>query len=248
MSQSRLASDPAPDRCCPVVELRQYTLRAGRRDELIGVFEREFVESQAVLGARVIGQFRDFDDPDRFVWLRGFADMDARRAALEAFYGGPVWKAHRAAANPTMLDSDNVLLLRPSAVGGGFDPRLREKGPSDAVLTASIHYLDDALTPAFADFFEARMRPSIEADGAPVLASFVTETAPNSFPALPVREAERVFVWFSRFASAAAEATFWRRRTGRSGWRDTAPESLLPAFARKPEWLRLAPCARSALR
>lgn len=236
------------NRCCPIVELRQYTLRAGRRDELIGLFEREFIESQEAVGARLIGQFRDLDDPDRFVWLRGFPEMDARRRALEAFYTGPVWRAHREAANPTMLDSDNVLLLRPSAPGGGFELGARDGPPFGAVLTAAIHYLDDVLTPPFADFFEGHMRPLIEADGAPVLASFVTEAAANSFPALPVRDGERVFIWFSRFETAGAEAVFWRRHTGRSGWRDAAPEALSPAFARKPEWLRLAPTARSALR
>jgi hypothetical protein len=34
---------------------------------------------------RVIGQFTDLDRADRFVWLRGFADMAARRAGLESF-------------------------------------------------------------------------------------------------------------------------------------------------------------------
>jgi hypothetical protein len=236
------------NRCCPVVELRQYTLHAGRREELITLFEREFIESQAAVGARVIGQFRDLDDPDRFVWLRGFADMAARRGALEAFYGGLVWQAHRGAANPTMLDSDNVLLLRPAAPEGGFDVPAPRSGTSSAVFTAAIHYLDEALVPAFAAFFEARLRPPIEADGAPVLASFVTETSANSFPRLPVRSTDRVFVWFSRFESQAAEADFRARHGRRSGWRDGAPEALLPAFARKPEWLRLAPTPRSALR
>src|SRR5690348_3644035 len=112
----------------PVVELRQYTLHPGGRDTLIELFDREFVESQEALGARVIGQFRDLDDADRFVWLRGFPDMTSRAEALQAFYSGPVWKAHAAAANATMLDSDNVLLLRPVEAGGGF--RLGEHGPT----------------------------------------------------------------------------------------------------------------------
>ena len=30
-----------------------------------------------------------------------------------SFYYGPVWKEHRTAANGMMVDSDNVLLLRP---------------------------------------------------------------------------------------------------------------------------------------
>ena len=69
----------------PVVELRQYALHPGQRDVLIDLFDREFVESQEAVGATVIGQFRDLDQPDRHVWLRGFADMDARKTMLEAF-------------------------------------------------------------------------------------------------------------------------------------------------------------------
>ena len=95
--------------CCPVVELRQYTLRHGQRDVLIELFDREFVESQEAVGMEVIGQFRDLDRPERFVWMRGFPDMQRRREALEAFYGGPIWKAHAAAANATMVDVDDVL-------------------------------------------------------------------------------------------------------------------------------------------
>ncbi|HEU5251458.1 MAG TPA: NIPSNAP family protein, partial [Thermoanaerobaculia bacterium] len=52
-----------------VVELRQYTLHPGTREVLIDLFEREFVESQEELGMSVIGQFRDLDDTNRFVWL-----------------------------------------------------------------------------------------------------------------------------------------------------------------------------------
>ena len=71
-----------------LVELRQYTLKGGRRDALIELFQASFVEPQAEAGAPVLGTFRDLEDPDRFVWLRGFSGMDQRKAALEAFYGG----------------------------------------------------------------------------------------------------------------------------------------------------------------
>src|SRR5258705_1626442 len=98
---------------CHVVELRQYTLHPGKRDVLIELFEREFIETQEGVGIRVLGQFRDLDDPNHFVWLRGFPDMPSRARSLAAFYDGPVWKAHREAANATMVDSDDVLLLEP---------------------------------------------------------------------------------------------------------------------------------------
>ena len=59
----------------------------------------------------VIGQFRDVSNPDRFVWLRGFSDMEARAVQLGEFYERTIRKAHRDAANATMIDSDNVLLF-----------------------------------------------------------------------------------------------------------------------------------------
>jgi quinol monooxygenase YgiN len=126
-----------------VVELRQYTLKPGRRDELIALLEREFVESQEAEGMDIIGTFRDLDNPDRFVWLRGFPDMEARAKSLAAFYGGPVWKAHRDAANDTMIDSDNVLLLRPVWQGAGFglggaQAPIGATALPDGIVTATI--------------------------------------------------------------------------------------------------------------
>src|SRR5262245_18513215 len=50
--------------CCPVVELRQYTLPPGKRDILNDLFDREFIESQEAVGMTIIGQFRDLDNPN----------------------------------------------------------------------------------------------------------------------------------------------------------------------------------------
>ena len=41
-----------------LVELRQYALVPGRREALIDLFDREFVETQEGVGIEVIGQFR----------------------------------------------------------------------------------------------------------------------------------------------------------------------------------------------
>lgn len=169
-----------------IVELRQYTLRPGARDTLIDLFEREFVTGQEAAGITVGGRFRDLDDPDRFVWLRSFPDMAARKQALHAFYEGPVWRAHREAANATMLDSDDVLLLR----GPGF------AAPDDGgpVLATVCHPLD---AEAFAAHFERRLRPALTAAGSAPPAVYRTEHAENTFPALPVRTGEEVLVWFA---------------------------------------------------
>jgi hypothetical protein len=223
-----------------VVELRQYTLFGGQRDTLIELFMREFVVPQEAVGARVLGTFRDLDDSDRFVWLRGFEDMAARAAALTSFYDGSVWQAHRDAANATMVDSDNVLLLRPV---GDARCLAATPAPNRGIVTAHIHYLNRTEPRLFADFFEQRLIPHLAALGAEPFATLVTEPSVNSFPRLPVREGEPVFVWLARHADEAAAERVEAHLAHLSAWRDGAPEAALPALMRKPERLRLAPIA-----
>ncbi|SDI07277.1 NIPSNAP protein [Actinokineospora alba] len=185
-----------------IFELRQYTLHPGRRDELISLFEREFVEPQLALGMTLPGLFRDAGDPDRFVWMRGFEDMPARKAALAAFYGGPVWKAHRDAANATMIDSDNVLLL--SAVRDFADVSV------GSPLTAMIHYFD---APVAEDLVE-------KAAAEPFLAVFRGDYSENTFPALPVRLGEHVLVTFGEGPALSARVeTLTLEPTDRSALR-----------------------------
>lgn len=231
-----------------VVELRQYTLRGGQRDTLISMFESRFEDPLNAAGHHVIGTFRDLDDPDRFVWIRGFGGMPVRQEALQSFYGGPVWQANRAAANATMVDSDNVLLLRPVAPGQGFSELPTPQRSSHSVIGATIYYLGTVDTVQFALFFEASILPHLTALQVRPIARLVTEEAPNNYPKLPIREHDRTFIWFARWPNPASEKAFVERFSKLSGWRDSAPESVLPALMRKPERLRLAPTRRSVLR
>jgi hypothetical protein len=230
----------AEDIALQVIELRQYTLKGGTRATFTRLFEREFVVPQNAVGAHVLGVFRDLDDPDRFVWMRGFADMAARKTALESFYFGPVWKAHRDEANGMIIDSDNVLLLRPLAGGDALDP---ERLGGHGVIRIAIHRLRDVEPAAFATFFRNVMKPRIEKAGARVLVTFATEGAANSFPRLPVREHDPVFAWVTRFPDEAAERVFSARLATTGGWRDGIADALLPALMQKPELLHLTPAA-----
>ncbi len=231
--------------CCPIVELRQYTLHPNMRDQLIALFEREFVESQEEVGMRIIGTFRDLENPDRFVWLRGFRDMESRAAQLQQFYGGPVWKAHREAANVTMIDSDNVLLLRPVAGTAGFDLTNAVRpvfagGKSPAnVIVAVIYHLKAGAEPAFADHFDASIAPLLRERGVKVAAQFVSEHHPNTFPALPVREDASVFIWFTSLPDLQGARAL--------PMTEIAPD-LRDRVIAEPELLLLEPTARSLLR
>jgi hypothetical protein len=175
-----------------VVELRRYTLQSGARETLIELFERELVEPQEAVGMELIGTFRDVERDDRFVWLRGFADLPARDTALRAFYGGPVWAANRDAANATMIDSDDVYLLRP------VDVDVPQTSGTGGELAATIYHLERPATDGFLDRFRTEIAPRLVAAGAAIDRVFVTEPGENTFPALPVWEDRQVLVWLGR--------------------------------------------------
>jgi quinol monooxygenase YgiN len=240
--------------CCPIVELRQYTLHPGQRDVLIKLFDREFVETQEALGMHVIGQFRDLDDPNRFVWIRGFADMAARGEALPAFYGGPVWKAHREAANATMVDSDNVLLLRPVRPESGFSlvghdrPRHDSSQVDGGLVVATIYDVDPVVGTGFPEFFEQTVKPQLTAAGAAILASFVTENSANNFPQLPIREGEHVLVTFAAFADESAYARHVTVLEHSERWQGEVSLALTQRLTGPTTVLRLSPTSRSQLR
>ncbi|TIT74447.1 MAG: NIPSNAP family protein [Mesorhizobium sp.] len=233
----------------PVVELRQYTLKPGRRETLIALFDREFVETQEAVGMTVIGQFRDLDRPDMFVWLRGFEDMEARKDALTAFYGGPVWADHRDAANATMIDSDDVLLLRPAWKGAEFNlsglkrtaseiGNRSQDGHLDGIVEIKVHHLRPGIEADFAERFRAEAVPQLTANGARLLGAFVSEHAENTFPRLPVRAGENVFICVTGFDDETAHA-----RCSAASRETTQVDRTRPV-----ETLRLMPTARSLLR
>jgi hypothetical protein len=146
-----------------------------------------------------------------------------------------------------MIDSDNVLLLRPATARAGFPapttPRptagqLALAAPSCLLVT--LYYRDRPFDRAFTEFFESEARPLRAGGGAAPLAWLQTEYAENTFPALPVRTGEHVFAWLARFPSQGHLDTYLR-----------AP-GLSPALAGmitgEPQRLRLVPTARSLLR
>jgi hypothetical protein len=236
----------------PVVELRQYTLHPGKREVLIDLFDRLFVDPQEHLGMRVLGQFRDLDGPDRFVWLRGFPDLASRAGRLEGFYGGPVWKANREAANATMIDSDDVLLLRRVDADSGLrlpaERRPNANDPAGAFVLVTVYLLDAPVDDAFVRLFRAHGSPVMAAAGGPVLAEYRTEYGHNDFPKLPVREGEHAFVWITSFAGRDDYDRFRAELARSRAWTSEVEPALRRHFKSPPQVLRLAPTARSLLR
>ncbi|MFE7566432.1 NIPSNAP family protein [Streptomyces sp. NPDC057539] len=234
-----------------VIELRRYTLRPGRRDELIKLFDREFIETQEQTGMVVLGQFRDLDDPDCFVWLRGFQDMAVRHHALTAFYGGPVWAEHGPQANATMIDSDDVLLLRPLSDGGGFavspSERPRAGAPEPERFVSATVWSFPLGRHDGIELIRDGLLPVLHKTGPAPLATLITETAHNTFSRLPVRTGENVAAVFTSYPDESA----YRRHLADVQAHPLVRDEILPGIEREqtaaPRILRLAPTGRSLI-
>ncbi|MGH3730153.1 MAG: NIPSNAP family protein [Micromonosporaceae bacterium] len=242
------------DLCCPILELRQYTLHPGRREPLIDLFDREFVETQEAAGMRVVGQFRDQNRPDYFVWVRGFRDMPSRAAALTEFYDGPLWAEHRSAAVANMIDFDDVLLLRPVDDGSGFGlppvgrPAHRPGVAASSLIAVTVYHLDHAVDTEFRQFFTARVEPALRRNGITPIARLQTEPSENTFPDLPVRTGEQVFVWFARFTDPDQHRRQLSRFESTPEWTDELRPELAKRLSAPTQQLALTPTARSLLR
>lgn len=98
-----------------VIELRSYPMKPLSRDSFIDNFEAHYLQEIERLGALVLGQFRVMDEPNCFVWLRGYSEMSRREPSLRGFYASEVWKRHGEISRALFLRPLTVRLLRPLA-------------------------------------------------------------------------------------------------------------------------------------
>jgi hypothetical protein len=179
--------------------------------------------------------------------------MPSRAQALKDFYGGPIWKTPREVANATMIDSYNVLLLHPATPTSGFCIGNKERpGPGsnetpNELIVATIYHFDAPVDSSFLQFFDKTVKPAVTGSGATVLAYFATEHSENTFPALPAREGENVFVWFARCNDPAAYKRHVDALTQLPRECDEISKQLARRLKREPEILKLSTTTRSLL-
>lgn len=105
-----------------IVEARSYRIKPGHRDEFIKFFETRSVPALRAHGMTVLGPLLDLENPNKFVWLRGFPSLEERDRIRTAFYEGPLWKNELEAIAMPMLESYDVILCEtsPGCVFDGF--------------------------------------------------------------------------------------------------------------------------------
>ncbi len=107
------------------------------------------------------------------------------------------------------------------------------------LLVVTIVSLKKEAASGFATAFERTVRPALVETGASVIATFETDSSPNTFPALPVREGEHVFVWLTPFRDAADHAAHLSRRAASERWRGEVEPLLMTSSMGATETLRL---------
>ena len=97
-----------------IVEVRSYRIKPGRRDEFIRFFETRSVPALQSHGMKILGPLLDLENPNKFVFLRGFPSMDERERMKNDFYEGDLWKNELEAIAMPMIDSYDVILCETS--------------------------------------------------------------------------------------------------------------------------------------
>ena len=231
-----------------VIEFRRYTVKEGERERFAEYFESYFPEAFQQMGAIAFGQFFERKNPVGFTWMRGFKNTDARAVINAGFYYGPLWREHAFTMNSLMVDSNNVLLLRPLSPERGVtvlpsvDPVAERKG-AQGVVVAQIFAVKANSLDAFAQQAEATFA-GYRAAGAREAGVLVTLDAPNNFPQMPVRTDGPYLVWLGIVKDNQALETQFTPLAERSSQSLSATGLLRGA----PELVILDPTRRSRLR
>jgi hypothetical protein len=97
-----------------IVEVRAYRIKPGRREEFVKFFETRAVPALRSHGMKIVGPFLDVENPNKFVFLRGFPSLDERDRMKEEFYEGLLWKNELESIAMPMIDSYDVILCETS--------------------------------------------------------------------------------------------------------------------------------------
>jgi len=178
-----------------IIDLRNYTLNPNTRDKFIERCETLIFPEQKRLGATILGTFRDADNPNGIVWLRAMPDMPERKRILTAFYSkGEVWKANRREVNSWIVDSDNVLLVKPAELMPVSDLKTTNSDNSVVVMYTCLRKEPFIVAQELDDVSEA-----ISDIGGRLLVKLETDPSKNNYPLHPIRTGEFGYVLFASF-------------------------------------------------
>lgn len=174
-----------------VLELRNYLLNPDMADTFGDYFNLHFVKPMNELGGYTLGQFKIKGEKNRFVWLRGFTDMNTRVKFLNDFYiNSPVWKKFGPGANDMMINSDNVYLLRPLNDHKNSHELTKEFNSNllktDKGVIVVNFYICNSTLDKVINLFHTSYLPFLKTLNINNITIWISEMSENDFPRLPV--------------------------------------------------------------
>ena len=143
-----------------------------------------------------------------------------------------------------MLEWHDVLMLKPTAPGSGFDTAGLERLPPGTVdledgraYLVAVHHLAPDTADNMAALTAKTIADAVRSIGGEVLASLISDRSENGFARLPVREGECVVVTLIRPVVSQAVPAL-----------EAALREISASSGRVPDVARLIPTARSLLR
>lgn len=88
-----------------IIEIRHYTLKAGRREDFIAFFEKENRSALRDAGMMVFGPLRDLENENMVHWMRAFGSIEERDHVKTQFYEGTVWTEQVEPTAMAMIES-----------------------------------------------------------------------------------------------------------------------------------------------
>ncbi|MTD58919.1 NIPSNAP family protein [Amycolatopsis pithecellobii] len=93
-------------------EIRRYQTQPGRRAEWVRYMEEVVIPFQESKGMSVTASFIDEDDPDGYVWIRGFEDEAQRKERYAAVYESDRWQNEISPVVQELLIPEKIVVTR----------------------------------------------------------------------------------------------------------------------------------------
>jgi len=94
------------------LELREYRIRGGKRDQWVKLMEEKIIPYQMSKGLVAIGSFIALDEPDLYVWIRRFESEEEAERLYKDVYESDYWIKQIKPEADTMLQRESIRNLR----------------------------------------------------------------------------------------------------------------------------------------
>lgn len=93
-------------------ELRQYSIRPGKKDAWVRMMEDEIIPFQQSQGMVIVGSFTGEEDDSVYVWIRRFDSEEEREQLYEKVYQSEKWLNDIGPRIPELMDREQIQVQR----------------------------------------------------------------------------------------------------------------------------------------